>query len=104
MKVTAQRRGEHTTYIELAAKAANILARRPEVTGISPGYIQPGKGGTRGHRKVKIADAKGCILLTVRQATSIQEVRVYTTNGHVTKLALARGLRNEGIPISFQRD
>jgi hypothetical protein len=40
----------------------------------------------------------------VRQSHSVQELRVYTTNGQEAKLAIARGLRDNGIRISFTRD
>jgi len=57
--------------------------------------------GSERTRKVKIGDGKGCILLTVRQSHTIQEVRVFSHDLQATKLAIARALRDNDIPISF---
>ena len=75
------------------------LARTLPGVSVSPGYLRAGQGG--GKRKVKIADGKGCLLLTVRQSHTIQEMRIYSPNIQETKLGLARLLRDQGIPISF---
>ena len=91
-------RGNHRTLIDLAVQVADLAKTLPGVS-VSPGFIQAGKGG--GKRKVKIADGKGCLLLTVRQSHTIQEVRIYSPNIQETKLGLARLLRDRDIPISF---
>ncbi len=98
-------RGTHTTLTDLALVVADIAIKLPEVKGVSPGHIQTGKGVAGGARKVKIGSHKGGVLLTVRQARSVQELRIFFTSGEqATKLALARALRDQGIPISFGRD
>jgi hypothetical protein len=93
--------GGHTTLIDLAILLADMADARPEVTKISPGFIQCGGGAIGGERSVKILDARGGLLLKVRQNRAVQEVRIVTANLHETKLALARGARNNRIRISF---
>lgn len=92
---------EHTTFTDLSIIAADIANQCPEVTKISAGYIQNGKGVSGGENRVKIGDYAGGVLLTVRQSRSVQEVRIVTKNIQATKLALARGLRDRKIAICF---
>ncbi len=93
--------GEHSTFNDLAVGVADFLQKLPEVHKISPGYITSGIGGGAGRRHVKIIDETGCILLTCKQSSSVQEVRVFTKNPQSVKLALARWLRDSKIEISF---
>ncbi|MCR4275637.1 MAG: DUF2103 domain-containing protein [Candidatus Wolfebacteria bacterium] len=93
--------GGHTTMIPAAIIVADIVERQPEVSRISPGILKAGLKSANGQRRVKISDWEGGILLSVRDNTTHQEVRVYTSNSHVTKLAIARGARNAGLHISF---
>ena len=95
--------GDHTTLIDLAAVVADIAVDLPEVTTVSPGFIKNGAGSTGGSLRVKIADATGSVLLTVRQNRSVQEIRVFTGNGQRTKLGIAKELRNRGIAIAFKK-
>lgn len=96
-------RGTHTTLTDLAVKVVDIAVRIPEVVGISPGLLQSGKGVAGGSsQKVKFSDFKGGFILTVRQARSVQELRVYSGNVQVARTALARALRDEDIPIAFK--
>lgn len=97
-EIRGKLRGNHRTLIDLAAQVVELARALPGVSA-SPGYLRAGQGG--GKRKVKIGDGKGCILLTVRQSHTIQEVRVFSPDLQATKLALSRALRNEGIAISF---
>lgn len=94
-------RGTHTTYTDLAARVADIAVRIADVKGVSPGVLQNGSGASGGAQKVKFADMHGFLLLTVRQASSVQELRVYCSNIQKTRTALARALRDEHIPIAF---
>ena len=94
-------RGKHTTLIDLAARVVDVADELPLVTGISAGYIQSGKAVSGGTRKVKIGEGRGSILLTVRQSRSVQEIRIFSLDVRETKLALARALCDEDIPISF---
>lgn len=96
-------RGGHTSLTDLAFEVVRIVERLPKVTGISPDYIELGKNVSGGSRKIKIADERGGILLTVRQSRSVQDVWVYSPDIQATKLALARALRDRRIPISFRR-
>lgn len=95
-------RGSHTSLIDLAKEVVEIADKIPGVTGIAPGYIRNGKAVAGGRQRVRIADEKGGMLLTVRQAQSVQDLRIYASDMEAAKLELARALRNEGIPISFR--
>ena len=93
--------GTHTTYTDLAVRVADIAVRLPDVRGVSPGVVKNGSGTSGGSQRVKFADMQGFILLTVRQSSTVQEVRVFCTNMQTTRTALARALRDQGIPIAF---
>ena len=45
--------GNHTTFIELAAILTDIAVKLPEVTRVSPGFIQSGPDMAGGNRRVK---------------------------------------------------
>ncbi len=94
--------GDHTTLIDLAAEACDLAHKLSGVKKISPGVILVGKAKAGGSRRVRFSDMQGGFLLTVRQAHSVQEVRVYADNVQEVRLALCRSLRNNGIPISFR--
>lgn len=97
-------RGTHTTFIDLAARVTDIICKLDGVEGVAPGLIQQGKGVAGGTRRVKIGDYPGGILLKVRQAHSVQELRVFTSNMQTTRTAIARKLRDDKIPISFKKE
>ncbi len=92
--------GHHVSRTDLATQAINLVENRPEVKTISPGVIRMGEAG--GMRKVKIAEIQGGLLLTCRQAGSVQEIRIFTENIHATRFALACALRDNDIAISFK--
>lgn len=52
-------RGTHTTCSDLSAKVHDIAVRIREITGVSLGILESGKGVTGGSQKVKIGDMKG---------------------------------------------
>jgi hypothetical protein len=93
--------GNHTTLSPAARIVADIAAACPSVTKISPGFLKAGLPSVNGQRRVKILDDSGQVLLSVRDNCSHQEVHVYTSDAHATKLAIARGARNAGLHISF---
>lgn len=97
-------RGTHTTLTDLAAKVVDIIDRLPEVTGYAPGLLQSGKGVTGGAHKVKLGLGVGCVILTVRQSRSVQEVRVYGPDLLAAQHAVAKKLRDNRIPIGFRHD
>lgn len=94
-------RGGHTSLTDLAFRVARLAEGLPEVTGIAPGYIRSGKAVAGGRQRVKIGETRGGLLLTVRAACSVEELRIFASDIQEAKLALARGLRDLGIPISF---
>lgn len=96
--------GVHTTLTDLAQRIVGAIHRLPEIAKVSPGHIQCGKGVAGGTQRVKIGSYDGGVLLTVRQSRSVQELRVFMANGttcHAAKLAIARAIRGERIPIAF---
>lgn len=93
--------GNHTTMIPAAAIVADIAAKCPWVTNVSPGFIKAGLKPTSGPKRVKISDDGSSLLLAVRDNTSHQEVRVHSKDMQQTRLAIARGARNAGLTIAF---
>ncbi len=96
--------GNHTTFIPAAVLVADIANKCSYVTKISAGFITPGLKSISDHRRVKITDGEGSILLQVRDTASRQEIRVWATNVHEAKLAIAKGARNAGLGISFMNN
>lgn len=93
--------GSHTTVIPAAGIVADIAANLPEVSKISLGFIKAGLSSVNGQRRLKITEREGNILLSVRDNASHQELMVYTNNMPACLLAIARGVRNAGLHISF---
>ena len=93
--------GSHTTVIPLAGTFVDIAANDPQVSNISCGMIQAGLGSVQGQRRIKITDIQGGVLLSVRDNTTHQEIRIYTRDTHTTKLKLSRAIRNYGIRLCF---
>jgi hypothetical protein len=78
--------GDHTTVIPAAGIIADIAGSCRVVTKISVGFIKAGLPNAKGKRRVKIAVEEGGILLTVRDNTSQQELRVYVSRkGRVSR-------------------
>ena len=95
-------RGTHTTCSDLSARVWDIAIKIQGVEGISLGVLESGKGVTGGSQKVKIGNMTGGILLTVRQSRSVQDIRIFSHDVQRARLALARALRDERIPIAFR--
>lgn len=83
---------------------ADIAETCPSVTKISPGFIKAGLKSVNGIRRVKMTDDNLCLLLSVRDNTSHQEIRVYVTDMQAAKLAIAKGARNAGLSIAFGKE
>ena len=93
--------GTHTTLIPAAALLCDIAHACASVSRISPGFIRAGLKSVSGQRRVKITGQESPILLSVRDNTSHQEVRIYTTDVQASTLSIARGARDANIIISF---
>ena len=96
--------GSHTTVIPLASIVADIAAKQPEVTKVTPGFIKAGLRSANGHQRVKITRKNSHILLSVRDNASHQELIVYTKDQQKAVVAIARGLRDARLAISFMKD
>jgi hypothetical protein len=93
--------GNHTTLIPAAALVCDVAHECSSVTRISPGFIKAGLRSVNGHRRIKITENKGAILLSVRDNTSHQEVYVYASDSQAAKLAITCGARNANFHVSF---
>lgn len=93
--------GSHTTFIPAAAVAADVAASCDAVTNIASGIINIPRGKSGSRRNVKIVDVESGILLIVTDGAAHQEVRVYVSDTQAAKLYIARGVRNQGLTISF---
>jgi hypothetical protein len=93
--------GSHTTIISAATLMTDFASTLDAVTKIHLGFIKAGLPSVSGDRRVKFTDDNGSILLKVRDNTSHQEVRIYTSNIQETRTSLAREARNQHLNISF---
>jgi hypothetical protein len=96
--------GNHTTLTPAAALVCDIAHACEHVTRISPGFLKAGLKSVNGNRRVKITRDGAQILLSVRDNASQQEVHVYATDIPAAILAIARGVRNANLAISFTKD
>ena len=95
--------GSHTTIIPAATTLADIAHDYDEVSKISLGIIEAGLSPVSGQRRVRFADDLGSILIRVRDNTTLQELRIYTSDVNQTRTKLARESRNLGFRISFRK-
>ncbi|MCI0619773.1 DUF2103 domain-containing protein [Candidatus Wolfebacteria bacterium] len=92
--------GRHSTLTDAAAKVADLVVTRPEVTNVTIGGINARVSGSSQPR-VKISDMSGGIRLAVIGNGGAQEIRVFSGDVQRTKLAVARAVRNLSIKICF---
>lgn len=93
--------GSHTTFIPVAAIAADIAVACYHVTNVSSGIIDLPRKKSGNRRHVKIIDVESRILLAVTDGAAHQDVRVYASDVQEAKLFIARGVRDKDISISF---
>jgi hypothetical protein len=96
--------GTHTTLIPAAVVVADIAAKQSEVTKIVLGFIKAGLSPVGGHKRVKITDSQAGVTLSVRDVASHQELLVFTNDRQATKLAIARGARDNDLHLSFGKE
>jgi len=94
--------GNHTTLIPAACIVADIAQRCAHVSNISPGFIKAGLPSVNGKRRVKITSEGASILLSVRDNTSHQEIRVYADNLQEAMTFISKGCLGEGFAISYK--
>ena len=94
----------HTTVTELGSRVVDFLQKLETVSKISLGPIQNLRGnGGGGIWAVKIIDESHCILVTVAQSGTVQDLRFYTDHQQQAKLALARFIRDNDWDLKFGR-
>ena len=76
----------HTTVIEAALLPAQAAARLACVTKISLGLIKTLRNGPPAIKFTE--ECAGCLLVKVRGVSSIQEIRVYTTDKEAAEEAM----------------
>jgi hypothetical protein len=97
--------GNHTTLIPFAQQACDAIYNIDCLTKITPGLIKAGLKSANGNRRIKIVDKSDrCILLSIRDNASHQEVAVYVTNLQEGRAAIVQSLRNNNIAISFTKN
>lgn len=97
--------GSHTTVIPAAGIICDVAYKCDAVTRIALGYIKAGLKSASGQRRVKMVDEGTAILLSIRDNTSHQEVRVYASGSKQEALeTIARGVRNNNMHLSFTKD
>jgi len=94
--------GSHSTVIEAAWRFLPDVIKEESITKISPGFITAGKSST-GRNSVKLIDNRGSILISVRGASSHQEIRIFATDSQKAKMAIVRAVRNAQFHLSFGR-
>jgi len=96
--------GSHTTVIDLGGRMVDFLQVLQCVSKISLGPIVTLNGSRRsGKWVVKVIDETHCILLTMTQSGTVQDIRFYTDMPQVAKLATARFIRESGWELRFGR-
>ena len=88
----------HCTFISDAAETRDWARRMSIVKKISAGIIKPAKGA-RSQRAIKIKEEIGCLLLTIRGNTAIQDVRLYTDDFGVLDRAVKTYAAEHGFQI-----
>ncbi len=95
--------GSHTTVIPTAGLLVDLAVNQPEVSKIYLGFIKAGLHPVNGQRRVKFTADQGSLLLAVRDNTTNQEIRIYTSDVGKTRLSLARSARNQDVHVSFHK-
>ncbi len=92
--------GSHTTVIPAAGEIADIAERNPLVTKIAIGFIKAGLPSAKGRRALKIKPNGACLLLSVRDNTTNQELFVYATDLMIVRNQIAERIRKEGFQVT----
>jgi len=89
----------HTTVVPAAGVIVDIAHKCTSVTKISLGFIKAGLPSAKGLKRVKIVDEGTSIVLSVRDNTSQQEIRIYTSDKIATKQEISKGARKAGFMV-----
>lgn len=89
--------------IPVAGFLVDALSQCPEVRKISLGFIKSGIASARGKRRVKVGamNSSGCLLLSVRDNTSKQDIYVYTDDAKAVKLAILYATHEKDVEADF---
>lgn len=100
--------GAHSQTTEFARNVAELTAQVPGVASIKPGAIRQVNGRCP-ERKVKLAFAvtgeiKTGVRMEIRSPGSVQTITAVCNRHQETMVAIARALRNSGVPICFEKN
>ena len=90
----------HTTVIPAAGEIADIASNCVSVTKISLGFIKAGLPGAKGIKRLKVTIGDGSIVFSVRDNTSLQELRVYVLDMPNALKIIRTEARKKGFVIS----
>jgi hypothetical protein len=76
----------HTTVIPAAEAPARAAARLESVSKVSLGLIKTLRNGPPAIKFLE--ECSGCLLVKVRGASALQEIRVYTTDAEEARAAM----------------
>ncbi len=82
----------HTTVIDAALLPAQAAARLECVSKISLGLIKTLRNGPPAIKFTE--ECAGCLLVKVRGVSSLQEIRVYTTNKDAVEEVMRAAFKN----------
>lgn len=88
---------KHSTATDAVQKIYDRLINHPNVKRMSFGVISPCKT-VRGNRRVKILREEGALLFKVRDISSVQELRLYVSDGD----EILNELKMELIKLGFE--
>ncbi len=99
----------HSTLSDVAKEVVEFLQKVESVKRISIGVLTPATGGIP--RLVKMTDEDSCVLITIRQKGSVQDIRFSPITGAdaysnlqyrtAAKLALAKFVVEKGWKLLF---
>ncbi len=94
--------GSHTTVVPAARDVADIAANNSLVTKIALGIIKAGLPSAKGRKAVKIKPNGACLLLSVRDNTTCQELYVYAAAADLkdARNQVAEKARKEGFQVT----
>lgn len=93
--------GSHTTCIPTAARIADIAVKSHVVTKVAIGFIKAGLKSAHGNRRVKITREEKSLLVSVRDNTSHQELRIFSSDLSSAQGFLGEQIKELGISVQL---
>ncbi len=90
----------HSTVIPAAGEIADIADSCAYVTKISLGFIKAGLPGAKGMKRLKIQESETSMMCTIRDNTSLQELRIYVTDIQKALKIIREGALKKGFILT----